>query len=63
MKKIKNFDYGFRAKIRIIGKHPATNDIKDDELPWAHFLLPPTFGSGNNNTLVSVIFSKVARQF
>jgi len=42
-------DYGYRAKVRIIGKHPATNDIKDDELPWAHFLLPPTFGSGVNH--------------
>ena len=40
--------YGYRAKVRIIGKHPSTNDIKDDELPWAHFLMPPTMGSGIN---------------
>ena len=42
-------DYGYRAKVRIIGKHPSTNDIPDDELPWAHFLLPSTFGSGINH--------------
>lgn len=42
-------EYGYRAKVRIIGKHPATNDIPDDELPWAHFLLPPTMGSGVNH--------------
>ena len=42
-------EYGYRAKVRIIGKHPSTNEIPDDELPWAHFLLPPTMGSGINN--------------
>ena len=49
-----NFDNGFRAKIRILGYHPGENEeeggISDENLPWAHFLVSPQFGSGNNNT-------------
>ena len=49
-----NFDNGFRAKIRILGYHPGENDgeggISDDNLPWAHFLVSPQFGAGNNDT-------------
>ena len=52
-----NFDNGFRAKIRILGYHPGENEeeggISDENLPWAHFLVSPQFGSGNNNTGVS----------
>ena len=49
-----NFDNGFRAKIRILGYHPAENEgeggISDENLPWAHFLVSPQFGAGNNYT-------------
>ena len=49
-----NFDNGFRAKIRILGYHPGEDEeeggISDENLPWAHFLLAPQFGAGNNNT-------------
>ena len=49
-----NFNNGFRAKIRILGYHPADNGeeggISDEDLPWAHFLVAPQFGAGNNNT-------------
>ena len=49
-----NFDNGFRAKIRILGYHPAENEgeggISDENLPWAHFLVSPQFGAGNNCT-------------
>ena len=49
-----NFNNGFRAKIRILGYHPGENEeeggISDENLPWAHFLVSPQFGSGNNNT-------------
>jgi len=49
-----NFDNGFRAKIRILGYHPGENEaeggISDENLPWAHFLVSPQFGAGNNNT-------------
>lgn len=40
--------FGYRAKVRIFGRHPASADVKDDDLPWAQFLVPPNFGSGNN---------------
>ena len=40
--------YGYRAKVRIFGRHPASAEVKDDDLPWAQFLVPPNFGSGNN---------------
>jgi hypothetical protein len=40
--------YGYRAKVRILGHHPATNEVSDAELPWAHFLVPPNLGSGKN---------------
>ena len=39
---------GYRAKVRILGRHPSDNTISDEELPWAHFLLPPNLGSNNN---------------
>tara|TARA_Y100000592_G_scaffold2204_1_gene3439 strand:+ start:31 stop:2061 length:2031 start_codon:yes stop_codon:yes gene_type:complete len=49
-----NFENGFRAKIRILGYHPHENEkeggISDENLPWAHFLVAPQFGAGNNNT-------------
>lgn len=40
--------YGYRAKVRIFGRHPASAEVKDDDLPWAQFLVPPNFGSGYN---------------
>ena len=49
-----NFDNGFRAKIRILGYHPSEDEeeggISDEDLPWAHFLVSPQFGAGNNYT-------------
>ena len=49
-----NFRNGFRAKIRILGYHPGENEgeggISDEDLPWAHFLISPQFGAGNNDT-------------
>ena len=45
--------YGYRAKVRILGKHPHTAEIPDDKLPWAHFLVPPTMGAGINHYGIS----------
>jgi hypothetical protein len=45
---------GYKAKVRIIGYHPdAANIISDDELPWAHVLVPLNMGSGEGGTGVS----------
>ena len=37
---------GYRAKVRILGKHPQTAEVPDAELPWAHFAVPPSMGTG-----------------
>jgi hypothetical protein len=42
---------GYKAKVRIIGYHPdATSIIKDEELPWAHVLVPLNMGAGEGGT-------------
>ena len=47
-----NSNNGFRAKVRILGHHPSDNKkqggIDDKDLPWAHFLVPPSMGAGHN---------------
>ena len=46
----KNDIYSHRCRVRIVGYHGCEDDLKDDELPLAHVLLPPntttTGGSG-----------------
>ena len=43
---------GFKAKVRIIGYHPDSKDvIPEEELPWAHVLVPLTMGSGNGGNM------------
>ena len=45
---------GYKVKVRIIGYHPdAASVIKDDELPWAHVLVPLNMGSGTGATGIS----------
>ena len=47
-------DDGYKAKVRIIGYHPdAASIVSDDELPWAHVLVPLNMGSGEGGTGVS----------
>lgn len=44
-------DDGYKAKVRIIGYHPdAASVITDNELPWAHVLVPLQFGCGEGGT-------------
>lgn len=38
---------GCRAKVRILGHHPGDDQIKDDNLPWAHVIMPLGLGSGS----------------
>ena len=33
--------YGFRCRVRIVGYHGSDSDLKDEDLPMAHILLPP----------------------
>ena len=40
---------GLRCKVRILGYHPVDNRIRDEDLPWAHVLVPPSLGAGEGN--------------
>ena len=44
---------GYKAKVRIIGYHPDCDVIKDEELPWAHVLVPLNMGAGAGGAGVS----------
>ena len=41
--------WSYRYKVRIMGYHPFTDDVTDEDLPWAIALLPNTAGSGAAN--------------
>jgi hypothetical protein len=52
--KYTNTENGYRAKVRIIGHHPdSSNIVKDEELPWAHVLVPLNMGAGEGGAGVS----------
>jgi len=52
--KYKNTENGYRAKVRIIGHHPDSSSIvKDEDLPWAHVLVPLNFGAGEGGSGIS----------
>ena len=46
-------EYGYRVKVRIIGRHPPEGDEKtgvpDKDLPWAHVMMPPGMGLGKGH--------------
>jgi len=42
------FDY--RYKVRIMGYHTSSADLKDQELPWATVMLPVTAGGGTGGS-------------
>lgn len=51
-KKSKNWPE--RAKVRIIGYHSfRQDDLKDEELPWAHVMMDPAFGSAQGGEGIS----------
>ena len=52
-------EYGYRVKVRIIGKHPAEGDeseggVPDKDLPWAIVMMNPVFGSGKDHAGTSM---------
>lgn len=52
--KYKNTENGYRVKVRIIGHHPDVAAIvADEDLPWAHVLVPLNMGSGEGGSGVS----------
>ena len=47
-----------RYKVRIMGYHPFTDDVTDEDLPWAIALLPNTAGSGAANYVTSTMLQQ-----
>tara|TARA_R100000234_G_C5001497_1_gene180503 strand:- start:1399 stop:3369 length:1971 start_codon:yes stop_codon:yes gene_type:complete len=50
-------EYGYRVKVRIIGKHPAEggeDGVADKDLPWAIVTMNPVFGSGKDHSGTSM---------
>jgi len=47
-----------RYKVRIMGYHPFTDDVTDEDLPWAIALLPTTSGSGAANYATSTMLQQ-----
>ena len=40
--------WAYRCKVRIIGYHPFSgNELADEDLPWAHVMVPAAGGSGH----------------
>ena len=50
--------WGNRYKVRIMGYHPFTDDVTDEDLPWAIALLPCTSGSGAANYATSTMLQQ-----
>jgi len=51
-------NWGVRYKVRIMGYHPYNReDLSDDDLPWAHVMLPPGSGTGSTNSIKQVRFN------
>ena len=51
---------GHRVKVRIIGYHPWSQELPEEDLPWADVLESPNVGSGQL-TRGETMFSKEAR--
>lgn len=50
--------WGNRYKVRIMGYHPFNEDISNEELPYAHCMLPVTAGSGGAQYAQSVVLNQ-----
>ena len=46
-----------RVKVRIQGYHPySVEELPDDDLPFAHIMLPPTAGTGGGQYAETAIY-------
>ncbi len=45
--------FGWRYKVRIMGYHPASKELADEELPWCGVVFPVTAGSGAGGASMS----------
>ena len=55
---VSGLGWGWRYKVRIMGYHPYTEaELSNEDLPWAHVMLPPGHGTGSANTFKSIRFN------
>ena len=45
--------FGWRYKVRIMGYHPASKELPDEQLPWCGVVFPVTAGSGAGGASMS----------
>ena len=49
--------WGYRYKVRILGYHPySTEELSDNDLPWAQVMLPPGVGTGGGLRAQSISY-------
>ena len=58
-KQVTGSGFGYRYKVRIMGYHPYnTSLLSDDDLPFAHVMLPPGSGTGSGQWAESIHFNQ-----
>lgn len=58
-KQVNGAGWGNRAKVRIMGYHPANEqELSNEDLPWAQVLIPPTSGTGGGNRSSSIMLTQ-----
>lgn len=58
-KQVTGGGFGYRYKVRIMGYHPYnTSLLPDDDLPFAHVMLPPGSGTGSGQWSESIHFNQ-----
>ena len=50
--------WGCRYKVRIMGYHPYTNQLEDEDLPWAIVMRPPGTGTGSGGMSKTIHYNQ-----
>lgn len=50
--------WGCRYKVRIMGYHPYTNQLADEDLPWAIVMRPPGTGTGSGGMSKTIHYNQ-----
>ena len=50
--------WGCRYKVRIMGYHPYTDQLADEDLPWAIVMRPPGTGTGSGGMSKTIHYNQ-----
>ena len=50
--------WGTRYKVRIMGYHPYSQELPDEDLPWAQVMRPPGTGTGSAGMVKTIHFNQ-----